>query len=150
MGMRIGRVRITGARLALLAGIMMALSAVAQSPVTFKTRLSTVAMDAAMKATIAGEGSATAVLAGSKLTVSGTFEGLKSPATMAHIHQGSATGVRGAKVLDLTVSKAVSGSVSGTFDLTPEQVDALKKGKWYVQIHSEKAPDGNLWGWLLP
>ena len=142
--------RITGARLVLVAGIMMAVSAAAQSPVTFKTRLSTVAMDAAMKATIAGEGSATAVLAGSKLTVSGTFEGLKSPATMAHIHQGSATGVRGAKVLDLTVSKAVSGSVSGTFDLTPEQVDALKKGKWYVQIHSEKAPDGNLWGWLLP
>ena len=20
----------------------------------------------------------------------------------------------------------------------------------YVQIHSEKAPEGNLWGWLLP
>jgi hypothetical protein len=58
--------------------------------------------------------------------------------------------VRGPKVLDLTVTKAMSGSLSGTFDLSPEQVDALKKGKLYVQIHSEKAPDGNLWGWLLP
>jgi hypothetical protein len=127
----------------------MAWNANAQN-VTFKTRLAPVALDAAMKATIAGEGSATAVLAGSKLTVNGTFEGLKSAATMAHIHQGSATGVRGAKLLDLTVTKAMTGNVSGTFELTPEQVEALKKGRWYVQIHSEKAPDGNLWGWLLP
>ena len=134
----------------LVAGILMAVSAAAQSPMTFKTRLAPVALDAAMRSTIAGEGSATAVLAGTKLTVSGTFEGLKSPATMAHIHQGSATGVRGPKILDLTVSKDMNGSLSGSLDLTPEQVEALKKGKWYVQIHSEKAPEGNLWGWLLP
>jgi hypothetical protein len=25
----------------------------------------------------------------------------------------------------------------------------LRKGMVYVQIHSEGAPDGNLWGWLL-
>ncbi len=136
--------------MAVVLGAAMAMAAGAQTPVTYKTRLAPVAIDAAMKTTIAGEGSATAVLAGTKLTVTGTFEGLKSPATMAHIHQGTATGVRGAKLLDLTISKAMEGSVSGTFDLTPEQVDALKKGKWYVQIHSEKAPDGNLWGWLLP
>jgi len=33
--------------------------------------------------------------------------------------------------------------------LTPEQVQSLKKGQLYIQIYSEKAPDGNLWGWLL-
>ena len=136
--------------MAVIFGITLALGAAAQSPVTYKTRLAPVAIDAAMKSTIAGEGSATAVLTGMKLTVNGKFEGLKSAATMAHVHQGTATGVRGAKVLDLTVTKAMEGSVSGTFELTPEQLDALKKGKWYVQIHSEKAPDGNLWGWLLP
>jgi CHRD domain len=91
----------------------------------------------------------TATLAGSKLTINGTFEGLKGNATVAHIHQGSAAGVRGPKLLDLTVTKATSGNLSGSFDLTPDQVDALKKGRWYVQIHSEKAPAGNLWGWLV-
>jgi hypothetical protein len=121
----------------------------AQAPETYKTRLAPVAIDAAMKATIAGDGSATAVLNGSKLTVSGTFEGLKSNATMAHIHQGTATGVRGDKLLDLTIDKATQGKLSGSFDLTPDQIDRLKKGHWYVQIHSEKAPAGNLWGWLL-
>jgi hypothetical protein len=27
-------------------------------------------------------------------------------------------------------------------------VEGLRKGKFYIQIHSEKAPDGILWGWL--
>ena len=130
--------------------LSLAVSALAQSPETFKTRLAPVAMDAAMKSTIAGTGSATATLTGTKFTVNGNFEGLKSNATMAHIHQGTAPGVRGPKLLDLTVTKSLSGTLSGSFDLTPDQIESLKKGKWYVQIHSAKAPDGNLWGWLLP
>ncbi len=121
-----------------------------QGAEVYKVRLAPVAMDAAMKSVIAGEGSVTATLAGNKFTISGMFTGLKSPATAAHIHQGTAPGVRGAPLLNLTVSKAASGEISGTFDLTPEQIENLHKGKWYVQIHSEKAPAGNLWGWLLP
>jgi len=123
--------------------------AAAQSPKTFRARLAPVAIDAAMKATVTGSGSLTAVLTGSKLTVNGKFDGLRGPATVANIHQGPATGVRGPAILELSVSKAPSGAVSGSFDLTPDQVESLDKGKWYVQIHSEKAPDGNLWGWLL-
>jgi len=130
--------------------LSLVVTAAAQSPQTFKTRMAPVALDAAMKSTIAGTGSATATLSGAKFTVNGTFEGLKSNATMAHIHQGSAPGVRGAKLLDLTVTKPMNGTLSGSFDLTPDQIESLKKGKWYVQIHSAKAPDGNLWGWLLP
>jgi len=53
-------------------------------------------------------------------------------------------------VFDLTVAKATSGTINGSFDLTPEQLEDLRKGRLYVQLHSEKAPDGNLWGWLLP
>jgi hypothetical protein len=57
--------------------------------------------------------------------------------------------VRGGAILDLTVSKAASGNISGSFELTAEQIDGLKQGKWYIQVDSEKAPQGNLWGWLL-
>lgn len=135
--------------LALAMGVWFPLCALAQSPETFKIRLAPVAVDTAMKANITGSGSISATLTGSKLTVNGTFEGMKSPATAAHIHQGSAPGVRGGPLLTLTVTKAMSGTVSGSFDLTPEQLESFKKGKWYVQIHSEKAPEGNLWGWLF-
>jgi hypothetical protein len=58
-------------------------------------------------------------------------------------------GIRGTSILDLTVSPGTSGTISGTFDLSADQVDSLKKGKFYIQINSEKAPEGNLWGWLM-
>ena len=40
--------------------------------------------------------------------------------------------------------------ISGSLDLTPQQVDNLRKGGLYIEIHSEKAPEGALWGWLIP
>src|SRR5262245_56725128 len=124
-------------------------SAAAQSQETFKGRLAPVPVDAKTRPDIAGFGSATAVLAGSKLTVNGTFEGFKSPATIAQLHQSKVTGNRGPVVFDLTVTKATSGTIGGSFDLTPAQVESLKKGQFYVQVHTDKAPDGNIWGWLL-
>ncbi len=102
-----------------------------------------------MRDTVAGAGSGSAVLAGSKLTINGTFTGLRSPATTARLHRGLAIGVRGAAVAELTVSKASNGTITGSLDLTPDQVQSLRKGQLYIQISSEKAPDGNLWGWLL-
>lgn len=121
----------------------------AQNQEKFKARLSTIAMDGGMRETVAGTGSASAVLAGTKLTINGTFDGLRSPATVARVHSGLAMGVRGAAISDLTVAKATNGTISGSLDLTPEQVQGLKAGKLYIQISSEKAPEGNLWGWLV-
>ena len=125
----------------------------AQAAKTFKARLSPMPLDLAMAATMAGSGSVTAVLTGSKLTLNGTFDGLKSAATLATLHKGQ-RGVRGPVVLELKASSSTvggtSGTVSATLDLTPQQVQDLMNSRLYVQLHSEKAPDGNLWGWLLP
>jgi hypothetical protein len=124
----------------------------AQQPKPYRARLAPVPIDVSMQATVAGSGSVSAVLTGTKLAVTGTFEGLKSPATIAQIHKSPVRGVRGPNVLDLTVTKtdAASGTIAGSFDLTAIQVADLEKGRLYVQLHSEKAPDGNLWGWLMP
>jgi len=124
----------------------------AQQPRTYRARLSPVPIDVSMQATVAGAGSVSAVLTGTKLAVTGTFDGLKSPATIAQVHKSPTRGVRGPNVLDLAVAKTdgASGTLSGSFDLTAIQVADLEKGRLYVQLHSEKAPDGNLWGWLLP
>ena len=128
--------------------LSLGLSVGAQGGGTFKARLSPVPIDATMAANVTGSGSVTAVLTGAKLSITGTFEGLRSPATVAHVHSGR-KGVRGPSVFDLTVTKATSGAIEGNLTLTREQVADLNAGKLYVQIHSEKAPDGNLWGWLL-
>ena len=123
---------------------------IAQPPKTFKTRLAPVPIDISMQATIAGSGTASATLSGSKLTVTGSFEGLRSPATTAQLHRSPVRGVRGPAVFDLAVSKTdgTSGTLSGTVELSAVQVTDLEKGRLYVQLQSEKAPDGNLWGWL--
>jgi hypothetical protein len=115
---------------------------------TFKARLSPVPVESS-RAGITGLGSATATLTGRSLAVRGTFDGMRTAATIAQIHLGP-RGVRGPVVFDLTVTKGTSGTLSGTFNLTAELVEAVKSSRFYIQIHSENAPDGNLWGWLLP
>ena len=129
-------------------------SLAAQSPSaknneTFKTRLSALPADARTRASLAGTGSVSAVLSGTKLEVTGSFEGLLAAATTADLHSAVAAGVRGPAIADLTISKATSGTIGGSIDLTPQQLTSLHKGGLYVQIYSEKAPEGVLWGWFL-
>ena len=115
----------------------------------YRARLAIVPIDIAMQATIAGSGVVTATLKGSTITLNGTFTGLRSAATVARVHRGPRTAMRGAPIGDLTITPGTSGTISGALELTREQVDDLAAGRIYVQLHSEKAPDGNLWGWLL-
>jgi hypothetical protein len=124
--------------------------AFAQNAETFKVRLSPVPISVAMMSTIAGTGSLTATLAGQKLTIQGTFEGLRSSATTAQIHR-SPKGIPGPAIpnLTLTVTNAMKGTVSGTLELSADQIADLRGGRLYVQIQSQGAPDGNLWGWIL-
>src|SRR5271169_2346401 len=95
----------------------------------FKTRLSPVPIEASKRTEITGSGSVSAVLAGTKLSITGTFDGMQGAATVAHVQQGVATGVRGPVISDLDVSHAIDGKITGTITLTPEQVESLRKGK---------------------
>jgi hypothetical protein len=135
---------------AAISAVLLSAAAAAAAPAgeTYRTRLSVVPIDVAMQANVAGQGSVTATLQGNKLTVQGTAEGLRSPATVAQIHRGP-PGIPGPAILDLSVSKYNTPSIGGTVDLTPSMVQDLKNGQLYVQLNSERAPDGNLRGWLM-
>jgi hypothetical protein len=121
----------------------------AQGQETYKARLSPLPADAKTRPDLAGSGTVSAVLSGAKLTINGSFEGLKTPAVAAHLQNGVAAGVRGPAIQDLTVTKAVSGTITGSADLTEAQIANFKKGGLYIQLASEKTPDGTLWGWFL-
>ena len=127
-------------------------SAAAPAAGNFETVLGPTPITDATKFTITGLGAATATLRGNKFIVKGIFSGLTTPATDAHLMIGSGIGIPGSPTLDLTVSPDTSGTITGTFALSPPQLAALRGGKLYVQINSQKAPapNGNLWGWLLP
>ncbi|MEQ1731481.1 MAG: CHRD domain-containing protein, partial [Vicinamibacterales bacterium] len=110
---------------------------------------SPVPVDATTQPRTTGMGSVTATLRGNVLSVSGRFSGLQGPATIAQVHVAP-RGLRGPAVLDLIVTTGTSGTVQGDLALTGAQVDHLRRLRLYIQIHSEAAPEGNLWGWLLP
>jgi hypothetical protein len=116
---------------------------------TFNVRLFSAPRDAAMRKTVGGTGAATATLVRNQLSISGTFEGLRSAATHAEIRQGSAVGIRGPAIGELMVSKATSGTVTGSVTLSETALAGLDSGQLYIQIASESAPDGTVWGWLL-
>ena len=140
-------------KLLLVALAITNVSVAAQSGDKFSIRLGRIPVANAREGGgITGRGTGAATLAGTRLTVNGTFDGLSSPATVVRLHRGVAKGARGPALGDLTVSKGPAGTFSGTIELKPEDLADLKLGKLYVQVHSEKglAPDGsNLWGWLL-
>jgi hypothetical protein len=123
----------------------------------YQTNLGPMPLDDETKAVIAGRGEATASYDGKTLTVKGSFHDLPSNATEAHIFMGQWIGVPGKQALDLTVTKATEGTLSGELKLTSAQAQALKTGRLYIQINSEKGPEqypwgpkGTLWGWIFP
>lgn len=116
----------------------------------YATRLTAAAYDGAMRANVQGDGHVTATLDGRKLTVRGDFMALPSAATGAKLYSGPGIGVPGPALLDLQLAGQTDGTFQGSFTLTSAQLAAFKRGHVYVQVNSEKAPEGNLWGWLLP
>lgn len=127
--------------------LALGLSLIAQD--TYKARLSPLPADAKTRQDLIGSGNVTATLQGTKLNINGSFSGLKTNATMATLQNGVAAGVRGPVIKDLTITKAMSGTITGSADLNPDQLAHLKKGGLYVQIFTEKPTDGTLWGWFL-
>jgi hypothetical protein len=139
---------------ALFTALIVAASAFAAD---YQASLGPMPLDDETKVVIAGRGEATATSDGKTLTVKGAFHGLPSNATEAHIFVSPIAGMPGRQILDLQVTKAASGTIAGDFKLTSAQATALRTGKLYIQINSEKAPDfypwgpkGTLWGWLFP
>ena len=144
--------RFTAGRSTRLLAAMLAcgVAAGASAADTFRIRLTPVPIEASTAAATTGQGIATAQLDGTKLTLKGNFAGLKGAATVARLHEGPVTGVRGPAIADFTVPAAQNGTFTADVTLTAAQADSVRRGHVYVQIASASAPDGNLWGWLLP
>lgn len=115
----------------------------------FQVYLSPMPFNDATQPFMTGKGSASATLEGNTLSISGTFTGLSGAATKAHLSLSRGPGIPGAPLVDLTVAGGVAGKVTGQIKLDPSQLVALRGGRLYIQIDSEKAPSGHLWGWLL-
>lgn len=115
---------------------------------TYRARLSPMPVSPQTVTTITGNGEVILTLSGTTLVVTGTFSGMSSAATVAHLHNGPPA-QPGPVVHTLEVSAVPAGDITATLELTPEQVTALKQNALYVQIHSANNPSGELRGWIF-
>jgi len=88
--------------------------------------------------------------------------GLSSPSTLAHIHGPAAPGQNAGVIYGLaptyTQLGGTSGTISGTLNLMDgqagfslaEQLNQLHSGLWYINIHSEAFPGGEIRGQIVP
>ncbi len=115
----------------------------------YQVYLSPMPFSDATQPIMTGKGTATVTLEGDVLSISGSFAGLSGAATKARLSLSRGPGIPGTPVTDLMLVGDVAGKVTGQIKLDPSQLAALRSHKLYIQIDSEKAPSGHLWGWLL-
>ena len=73
-----------------------------------------------------------------------TYSGTTGPVTAGHFHGPAAAGANAGVVLPFSGSMA--SPIEGSATLTQAQVDQLKAGTWYVNLHTIANPGGEIRG----
>jgi hypothetical protein len=85
------------------------------------------------------------------VTWSITYSGLSGPVTMAHFHGPSGKGENaGVQVWLTQKGSPAEGAIKGQATLTPEQAQDFAAGKWYVNLHTQAHPAGEIRGQVMP
>jgi CHRD domain len=80
-----------------------------------------------------------------------SYSGLSGPATMAHFHGPGATPGKSVVVVWLTKQgSAAESPVKGEATLTPEQAQQFTAGEWYINVHTQAHPAGEVRGQVTP
>ncbi|WP_236598641.1 CHRD domain-containing protein [Ramlibacter monticola] len=75
-----------------------------------------------------------------------SYTGLSGPATAGHIHGPAAPGANAGVAVPFP--NVATSPVTGEVKLTPEQLNQLSSGQWYVNIHTARNPGGEIRGQL--
>ena len=85
------------------------------------------------------------------VTWSISYRGLSGPVTMAHFHGPASPGKNANPVVWLSKQGApVENPINGQATLAPEQARQFEDWKWYINIHTQAHPDGEIRGQVLP
>jgi CHRD domain len=80
-----------------------------------------------------------------------TYSGLSAPATMAHFHGPAEKGKNAPVLIWLSTKGTPAASpFKGEATLTPEQAQQFTAGEWYVNVHTQEHPGGEIRGQVLP
>jgi CHRD domain len=80
--------------------------------------------------------------------------GLSSSVTMAHFHGPAEAGKNAPPVIWLTkkgsTSTPITGDIKGEATLTKDQAQDFLAGKYYINVHTQNHPDGEIRGQVMP
>lgn len=80
-----------------------------------------------------------------------TYSGLSSPATMAHFHGPAKAGQNAPPVIWLSKQGSPPANpMTGSATLTPEQAKQFSDGEWYINVHTQTHPAGEIRGQVVP
>jgi hypothetical protein len=76
------------------------------------------------------------------------YKDLTGPVTAAHFHGPAKPGEKAGPVVP--IAAPYDSPIKGSATLTDEQYADLSKQLWYFNVHTDKYPDGELRGQVLP
>ncbi len=80
-----------------------------------------------------------------------SYSGLSSATTMAHFHGPAKQGQNAPPVIWLsTQGSTPANPITGTATLTPDQAQQFLAGEWYVNVHTQSHPAGEIRGQVVP
>ncbi|HYZ40220.1 MAG TPA: CHRD domain-containing protein [Stellaceae bacterium] len=120
------------------------------APMSFKVPLTGVQQVPPVQTTGSGTADLTYDPSTRVVTWSITYTGLSSPVTMAHFHGPAPEGKNAGVVIWLTKQGSpVSSPIKGEATLSPEQAQQFSAGEWYINVHTQEHPAGEIRGQVI-
>ena len=91
-----------------------------------------------------GSGTGKVELDGSTIKWNITYSGTTGPVTAGHFHGPAQPGANAGVVVPF--AGPLASPIIGSASLTPAQVDQVKQGLWYINLHTAANPGGELRG----
>jgi len=89
-------------------------------------------------------GTAKVELDGNVIKWTVTYSGTTGPVTAGHFHGPAKPGANAGVVVPF--AGPLASPITGSATLTPAQVDQVKQGLWYINLHTAANPGGELRG----
>ena len=74
-----------------------------------------------------------------------THQGLTGDPSAAHFHGPAKPGENAGPIIDISTNLA-----EGSADVTPEQLQMIREGNTYINVHTAQYPDGEVRGQVMP
>jgi hypothetical protein len=91
-----------------------------------------------------GSGTGKVELDGSTLKWNISYSGLTGPVTAGHFHGPAQPGANAGVVVPF--AGPLASPIIGSASLTPAQIDQVKQGLWYINLHTAANPGGEIRG----